>query len=77
MIAFKCEHCPDRAYAYKQDLLKHLERDHDESTPYQCELCNQSFRRHLELIRHCCEEYKKQSALAEARAEADTELDAM
>lgn len=62
LIAFDCQYCPDRKYAYKQDLLKHLVKNHGLTTPYQCEICKKNFRQYNDLKRHRCEEYKKQAA---------------
>lgn len=72
LLAYNCQYCPDRKYAYKQDLLKHLQKNHALTTPYQCEVCKKNFKQYLDLKRHRCEEYKKQAA--DVTTQKDIEL---
>ncbi|KAL8601350.1 hypothetical protein ACOMHN_054643 [Nucella lapillus] len=48
----KCHLCP--AKFFRSDALRqHLSKKHDQSLPYQCDVCSQSFYRQSLLDRHC------------------------
>lgn len=57
--AFECELCTDRKYAYKQDLMKHIQTYHGINA-YKCNQCDKSFRLFLDLRQHSFEHYKQE-----------------
>lgn len=55
---FICEYCP-RKYAYKQDLIKHLQI-HVGNNIYKCDWCDKGFRLYEELRHHSFVHYKEE-----------------
>lgn len=57
--AYVCDYCPDRKYAYKQDLTKHLQI-HLGDNIYKCKQCDKGFLHHRSLYEHSLEHYKEE-----------------
>lgn len=55
--AYECEFCPDRRYAYKGDLTKHM-LVHVGNNIYKCGVCGKGFRYFKDLTRHSFVHYK-------------------
>lgn len=57
--------CPDRAYAQKGDLTKHIKLKHVGNKIYNCELCAEGFQYYVDLKAHSFEHYKEEKAKQE------------
>lgn len=70
--AFKCPFCPERAYAQKGDLTKHIKQKHVGNNIYNCDLCNEGFQYFADLKTHSFRHYKEQKAKQESMPNAIT-----
>lgn len=59
-IAYVCQYCPDKRYAYHQDYRKHLETHYGKNNRYMCDKCEKGFRLHEDFKQHSFEHYKEE-----------------
>lgn len=64
--AFKCPFCPERAYAQKGGLTKHIKQKHVGNNIYNCESCNEAFQYYADLKTHSFQHYKEEKAKQES-----------
>lgn len=57
--AFKCTDCPDRTYAQKGDLIKHIKQKHVGNKVYSCDMCGEGFEYFADLKTHSFKHYKE------------------